>query len=81
MMKKAKSERKKREVAWEKVAGPALFGMGAQEDLPVLATWSSRTYLFHIFLDCAFADVKAQLEEFAADPFSSEDADSAPPFP
>ena len=47
---------------WEKVAGPDLFGMVAQEDLPILATWSSRTYLSHIFLDCAFADVKAQLE-------------------
>jgi hypothetical protein len=47
---------------WEKVAGPDLFGMVAQEDLPILATWSSRTYLSHIFLDCAFTDVKPQLE-------------------
>src|SRR5215471_11233262 len=28
-----------------------------------------------------FGDADAQLEEFATDPFRSEDADSAPPFP
>jgi len=62
VVKKAQSERKKRKVDREKVAGPDLFGMVAQEDLPILATWSSRSYLSHIFLDCAFADVQAQLE-------------------
>ncbi len=61
MMKNAKSERKKREVAWEKVAGPDLFGMVAQEDPPVLATWSSRRPLSQIFLGRTFADVKPQL--------------------
>ncbi len=46
---------------WEKVAGPDLFGMVAQEDPPVLATWSSRMHLSQIFLDRTFADVKPQL--------------------
>jgi hypothetical protein len=45
--------------------------MIAQADPPVLATWSSRLHLSHIFLDRLFADVKTQLESFAADPFRS----------
>jgi len=80
-MKKAKSERKKRSVTGRGVAGPDLLSMIAQEDPPVLTPWSSRPHLPHVLLDRAFADMQSQLEEFAADPFRSEDVDSALPFP
>ena len=66
---------------WEKVAGPDLCGMIAQENPPVLTPRSSRTHLPHVLLDRSFADMQSQLEEFTPNPFRSEDGDSAPPFP
>jgi len=47
---------------WEKVAGPDLFSMSAQEDSPVLTPWLGRTHLFHVLLDCSFADMQSQLK-------------------
>jgi hypothetical protein len=78
-MKKANSERKKREVAGRGVAGPDLLSMRVQEGRPVLSARSSRTHVSHVLLDRAFADAKPQLEECAADSLRSEDADFAPP--
>jgi hypothetical protein len=64
---------------WEKVTGPDLLNMSVQEGRLVLSVRSSPTHVSHVLLDRAFADVKPQLEEFAADSLRSEDGDFAPP--
>jgi len=43
----------------EKIAGPDLLSMIAQEDPPVLTPWSSRTHLPHVLLDRSFADMQS----------------------
>jgi hypothetical protein len=40
-----------------------------------------RVQVDHVFLDRAFAHANTQFEQFAPDPFRSEDDDSASPFP
>ena len=51
-------ERAKEEVGdWQKVTGPNLLRMSAQEGGPGLTMWSSRAHLSHILLDRAFTDV------------------------
>ncbi len=48
-------ERAKEEVGdWQKVIGPNLLRMSAQEGCPGLTMWSSRAHLLHILLDRAF---------------------------
>ncbi len=56
---------------WEKVTGPDLLCMSAQEGCPGLPMWSSRAHVSHVFLDCAFTDVNIELEQFATDPLGS----------
>jgi hypothetical protein len=80
-MKKAKSERKKREVDWEKVASPDVFGMVLQEGGPGLSSRPGGTHGSHVLLNGAFAHVNAQLQKFTTNPFCSEDGDCPLPSP
>ncbi len=65
----------------EEVTSPDLISMSAQEGCPVLPPWLSCAHVPHVFLDRAFAHANTQFEQFATDPFRSEDGDSASPFP
>jgi hypothetical protein len=56
---------------WEKITGPDLLRMSAQEGCPGLPRWSSRAHLFHVCLDRAFTDMDTELEPFATDPLRS----------
>src|SRR5215467_4244516 len=74
MMKKAKSERKKRSVTCKRITRPGVFGMIVQEGGPVLSSLSWGASMPHVLLNGAFAEVDAQLEQFAPDPFCSPQA-------
>ena len=59
-MKKAKSERKKREVARKKIAGSDLLSMRVQEGVPLLSSWPCSAHGSHVLLNSPLADVKTE---------------------
>jgi len=58
----------------DKVAGPDIGGVVAQEGGPRLTAPTWRSYPTHIFLDRPLAERDAQLEEFAADVLRAPEA-------
>src|SRR6266566_1173920 len=69
MMKKANSERKKREVDLQEIAGPNLSSMITQECRPILSSRSRDAHLPHVFLDSSLTHANTQLEQLTADAF------------
>ncbi len=71
MMKKAKSEWKKRSVTGRRVARPDMLSMSLQKCAPSLSSWLGGADLPHILLNGPLAEADAQLEQFASDPLCS----------
>ena len=55
----------------QEVTRPDLCDVGVHKGCPPLTSWLLCANVSHIFLDRALADMKAQLQQFPANPFSS----------
>ena len=79
MMKKAKSERKKRSVTGKKSQAQIWLAWLCRKVDQVWEEGRTRP-VSHVFLDRAFGDVNAQFEQFSPDAFSAPQAIVAAPW-